>query len=183
MVLTYTELQRIYRSEKKTSSLCNVGEDFYSGLKELISQVRGEHRDSIERMAEDIYLRRRNKVLMQVMRSMDTEPLNSLPREKKLYWALVDVLKGYGAPGFMGDEESSGVGDSGEGREDVEESEDEGEKPVVEGGKVRLRLIKAVPSIVGSDARNYGPFNAMEEVELPEKTASILLDWKVAEEV
>jgi len=130
---------------------------------------------------------------MQVMRSMDTEPMNSIPPEKKLYWALVDVLKEYGGSDFIEDEESSGVEDSGDGVGDVEDSGDgvgdvedsggDGEKPAVEEGKIRLRLVKAVPSIVGSDARNYGPFKALEEIELPKKTANILLEWKVAEEI
>ena len=188
MALNYAELQRIYRSEKKTSSLCNVENDFYFQLKEFVSQVSGEHRDSIEKLAEEIHLRRRNKVLMQVIRSMDTEPLNSLPSEKKLYWALVDVLKEYTGSGFIGDDESSVVEDGEVVAEDieagdVEDSEDVAGKSVVDEGMVRLRMVKAVPSIVGSDAINYGPFNFGQEVKLPKKTADILLEWKVAEEI
>ncbi|MEA1924371.1 MAG: hypothetical protein U9M95_00720 [Candidatus Altiarchaeota archaeon] len=183
MTINYAELQRIYRSEKKTPSLCNVEGDFYSRLNELISHVSEEHRDSIEKLAEEIHLRRRNKVLMQVIRSMDTEPLNSLPSEKKLYWALVDVLKEHAGSGFMGGDESSGGVDNGVRLEDVEDNEEKIEKPEVEDDMVRLRIVKGVPSIVGSDARNYGPFNAGQEVELPKKTANILLEWEVAEKI
>ncbi len=193
MALNYAELQRIYRAEKKTSSLCNVENDFYLQLNEFVSQVSGEHRDSIEKLAEEIHIRRRNKVLMQVMRSMDTEPLNSLPSEKKLYWALVDVLKEYTGSGFMEGDESSAIRDDEEvivdiedgdaGVEDAGDSVDVVEKPEFDEGMVRLRMVKAVPSIVGSDSKNYGPFNFGQQVELPKKTADILLEWGVAEAI
>ncbi|OYT27303.1 MAG: hypothetical protein B6U97_01985 [Candidatus Altiarchaeales archaeon ex4484_96] len=174
MVLNYAQLQSIYRSEKNTPSLVHVEGDFYGGVLALVSQLEGEHRDSVERMFKDITLRRRNKVLMQVMRSLDTEPLNALASEKKLYWALVDVVREYHNLPSEEKPETQNI--------NKQDKETVDRKPKMK-GMLFLRLNKALPSIAGSDGENYGPFDENQEVILPEKTARVLIERGVAEEI
>ncbi len=180
MTITYSEIQRIYRAEKRTPALCKIDKNFYRDVSELISQVEEEHRKSIRKMVEDIYIRRRNKILMQVMRTFDTEPMNALPSEKRLYWDIVDLLKRFEIEieekpaevkrGEKKDKEIASVIDRKE-REDTRIS------------KIRLRILKAIPSIIGSDTNRYGPFEAGDEAEIPIKTARILVECGVAEEI
>jgi len=182
MTITYSEIQRIYRAEKRTPALCKIDKNFYRDVSELISQVEEEHRKSIRKMVEDIYIRRRNKILMQVMRTFDTEPMNALPSEKRLYWDIVDLLKRFE---IEIEEKPAEVKRGGEKDKEIAAVIDRKEKEKEDSkiSKIRLRILKAIPSIIGSDANRYGPFEAGDEAEIPIKTARILVEWGVAEEI
>jgi DNA replication initiation complex subunit (GINS family) len=46
---------------------------------------------------------------------------------------------------------------------------------------VSVRIIKAIPEIVGADSKSYGPFKEDDIVELPTENAEILIKHGVAE--
>ena len=170
MPLNYNDVQGIYRNEKNAPALQHVGENFYRELQEFLSQLEEEHREYMGKLVDEIMERRRNKVLMQAMRTADSPPLNATPEEVKLYGEVVRVLEGY---------------NGGRGQVQAEESvEPEKEEPVEhEGGMAKIRIIKPIPAIMGVDSKQYGPFEEGQEVEIPRETAEILLGKEIAEEV
>jgi DNA replication initiation complex subunit (GINS family) len=48
--------------------------------------------------------------------------------------------------------------------------------------KIKVRIMRPLPSIVASDLNEYGPFNGGEVVELPEENARVLITQGIAEE-
>jgi len=170
MPFNYNDVQGIYRNEKNAPALQHVGENFYQELHEFLSQLEGEHREYMDKLVDEIIDRRRNKVLMQAMRTADSPPLNATPGEVKLYGEVVRVLEKY-------------KGDLGQVQ--VEETpEPEKEEPVEhEGDRVKIRIIRPIPAIMGVDSKQYGPFEEGQEVEIPRETADILLGKEIAEEV
>ena len=46
--------------------------------------------------------------------------------------------------------------------------------------KQKLSIIKEVPAFVGPDMKEYGPFSGGQSVELPWKTAELLIQKKLA---
>ncbi len=170
MPLNYNDVQGIYRNEKNAPALQHVDENFYQELQEFLSQLEEEDRSYMSKLVDEVIDRRRNKVLMQAMRTADSPPLNATPAEVKLYGEVVRVLARY--------RKSLG-------QVQVEETvEPEKEEPVeYEGGMAKIRIIKPIPAIMGVDSKQYGPFEEGQEVEIPRETADILLGKEIAEEV
>jgi hypothetical protein len=46
----------------------------------------------------------------------------------------------------------------------------------------KLVILKNVPTFVGTDMKEYGPFSEGDEVELPEKVAKLFVTRKLAKE-
>lgn len=118
----FQKLRKIQKKERNESGLARVGEDFYKRvhryLEELMDTVGNDPfakeqyllRDT-QRIATEICERREHKItdsaVMNIQRSyhlfkgkpqfdlQDTTPLNLTPEEEKLYFSLIDTLKGY----------------------------------------------------------------------------------------
>lgn len=118
----FQKLRKIQKKERSESGLARVGEDFYKRvhryLEELMDTVGNDPfakeqyllRDT-QRIATEICERREHKItdsaVMNIQRSyhlfkgkpqfdlQDTTPLNLTPEEEKLYFSLIDTLKGY----------------------------------------------------------------------------------------
>lgn len=118
----FQKLRKIQKKERNEGGLARVGEDFYkrvhSYLEELMDTVGNDPfakeqyllRDT-QRIATEICERREHKItdsaVMNIQRSyhlfkgkpqfdlQDTTPLNLTPEEEKLYFSLIDTLKGY----------------------------------------------------------------------------------------
>jgi len=46
---------------------------------------------------------------------------------------------------------------------------------------LRLKILKDVPAFIGTDMKEYGPFDAGTVVELPNSVAKLFLDRKLAQ--
>ncbi len=118
----FQKLTKIQKKERNEGGLARVGEDFYKRvhryLEELMDTVGNDPfakeqyllRDT-QRIATEICERREHKItdsaVMNIQRSyhlfkgkpqfdlQDTTPLNLTPEEEKLYFSLIDTLKGY----------------------------------------------------------------------------------------
>ena len=170
MPLNYNDVQGIYRNEKNAPALQHVSDNFYRELQEFLSQLEEEHREYMGKLVDEIIDRRRNKVLMQAMRTADSPPLNATPEEVKLYGEVVRVLARYTEGRGQAREEGT-----------VEEERVEVKEQV--SGMVKIRILKPIPAIIGVDSKHYGPFEEGQEIEIPRETANILLGKGIAEEV
>lgn len=189
-MITYADIQRIYRLEKNSSNLQVIPENFYSELKILLSQLPEEHQSYIKKLASEIYESRKRKILMQAMRKGDTLE-NSITSEKELYNELIRLLKDYENKQFQEDiatleeekKETEKIVETIDKKQEFKEEEEESEKGASKQEMIKLKILKPLPSIVAQNSISYGPFSENMEVTLPEKIAKILLDKEVAEKI
>lgn len=93
-MLTYADIQRIYRLEKNSTSLQNIPDNFYAEIKLLLSKIDEEHHSYIKKITEELYEKRKQKILLQAMRG-DEEPPNLTREEKRLYSEIMNLLENY----------------------------------------------------------------------------------------
>jgi len=180
MPLNYNEVQRIYRTEKNTPALQHVGENFYRELQEFLSQLEEEHKSYMNKLIQEIIERRRNKVLMQTMRTDESPPVNATPEETRLYNEMIELLGRY-----RENLSRVSVREEAVKEETKESTEREDGKEIIEreDGKVKVRILQPLPAIIGADSKHYGPFEEGEEIEIPRETAEILIGKGMVEEV
>lgn len=167
-MMSYDDVVRIYRNEKHSPTLNNLPDDFYAEVKLLVSKVEESHRSYLGTLIDDLFERRKNKIVMHALRSEDysVTPANILPVEKDLYDKVVGVLKAYRKTILSQQPTTEGT-----------------TEPMQTSEKINVRILKAMPSIVGSDMKDYGPFTKDHIIKLPTESANMLIQRGYAEEV
>ena len=166
-MVTYADIQRIFRNEGNTPTLEEIPGDFYEQVSILLSQVEPEHNKHITKLVGEIYSKRRNKIMLHALRVCDKErmPANAIAVEKDLYRSAVDLLKAHSDQMLQNNLKKR--------HEEPVKSEEK---------KVKVRILKPMPAIVGSDLINYGPFKEDDVFELPETNAMLLIKQNFAVE-
>ena len=162
-MISYADIERAYRLERTSSLLQKLPDDFYADAKKLsVSPDIGEHGDAVIENLVKIYQLRVNKIIHYAGRATpeNRPPENALSEETSLYRKIMDAVS----------ENKANVLDK-KVELKVEES-----KPML-----KVRMKQALPAIVGSDSREYGPFRADDVVELPEDSAKLLINKDAAE--
>jgi DNA replication initiation complex subunit (GINS family) len=177
MRIDYDELRRIHRLEKNTSKLFEVDEDFIDSVFSFVENEKKKYLASLKnfsasdareftnlkRVIEDIFLMRQKKILNKaliVSRTKDSDSEKMASQEKVMFGKLLKVL-----------EEHVSLFDSIFGERERRDSE-----------LVSLRILKEVPTFVGTDMKEYGPFSENQTVDLPSKIARMFITRKLAEE-
>lgn len=152
--------------EKNSPTLQSISSDFYSQVASLLLSEE-KHRTYLEKLIEEIYGRRKNKIVLHAVRSESLEslPQNVIPLEVELYKDVVELLKKHKKLVL-------------EQKPQIKKED----KPV-EGDKITVRIVRAIPAIVGPDLNSYGPFKEDNVVELPVESAKILIERGYAEGV
>jgi DNA replication initiation complex subunit (GINS family) len=197
-MLTYADIQRIYRLEKNSTSLQNIPDSFYPEVKLLISKIDEEHRSYIKKITRELYTKRKQKILLHAIRDEEA-PGNLTREEKQLYSGILNLLENYEhkifsdeiLPRVMEEKKIEEIKETQkeEQKESEIESKEEINKEVREEHKeieeetntIKLKILEALPAIVGFDSISYGPFSENQEVNLPKEIAKILIEKGVAE--
>jgi len=158
-MITYADVQRIYRNEGNTPTLEEIPADFYSQIPELVSKVEADHGSHIIKFVGEIYIKRRNKIMLHALRTGDKNnlPRNATPPERALYLEAVDLLQKH----------ADSLAASSAKKHEIPEKKEE--------RLVKIRMLKPMPGIVGSDLKNYGPFKEDDVLDLPESNALLLI--------
>lgn len=180
MKLSYDELRMIHRRERNSSRLTEVSEDFYSQIEEFLSEENKRYQQELKedfslskakafadlkRMTEEILALREKKVLSYALASSRTQEAReealALP-EKKFYEKIKGLLE--------------------ENRKILEAvvSFKTGSKEKKELNAMKVKMLKEVPSFIGADMKEYGPYSEGQEVSLPYKIAKLFLTRKLA---
>jgi DNA replication initiation complex subunit (GINS family) len=166
--LTYEELRRIQARERASPVLQSLPQGFYKAVKKLIetkssslknsfSLTEAKEYENIVKVVEDIYERRKQKIVLRAMRSGEEAALAD--EEREFFSKIRKVIE------EEADNFKMNIGAV------------EGEKESIK----RIRILKHLPKFVGSDLKVYGPFEEGASVELPEKEAQLLVKKGVAE--
>ncbi len=176
MKIDFDELRRIHRLEKNTSKLVQVEEDFIDSLTEFVEEEKKNYLESLKsfsssdsrsftnlkRIVEEIFLLREKKILNKALISSHTKEIdfeNMAIQEKDFFKKLVNLMDSYSSccTSLFGKKEKN-----------IE--------------LVKLEILKDVPTFVGTDMKEYGPFKKGIIVELPSKVAKLFLTRKIAVE-
>lgn len=173
---TYDEIQGIYRAEKRSpNSLGAIDNNFYLNALKLIAEVGESHKNEISNIINEIFQMRVNKIVRLATRIGDSSPPeNTIPAEKELYDEIIRLLTDYRKKILLNERIEEEISDKRMENLSTEESKTE---------KVKLLILRQMPSIIGSDLVHYGPFKENDIVEIPEDTARILIEKGIAEEV
>ena len=176
MKIDFDELRRIHRLEKNTSKLVDVDEDFIDSLEAFVTEEKKRYLDSLKdfsasnareftnlkRIVEEIFLMREKKLLNKALISTHTNDVkleNMATQEKKFFKNLMSVLEEYSSccNNFFGGKEKKNL-------------------------LVSVEILKDVPTFVGTDMKEYGPFKEGQVVELPSKVSKLFITRKIAKE-
>ena len=184
MELSYDEIRRIHRLEKNTSKLVEVEGDFFNSLNEFIQAEKEDYINSLKdfsvakarnftnlkKMVEEIFSLREKKILSLALVSARTSELSEdhmALQEKQMYQEMIKVLERH-------KKLLEGIFDG---------------KASVEAGKgkdlnnIPIKILLDIPSFIGTDMKEYGPFKRDETVELPFKIAKLFISRKLGKNV
>jgi len=183
MELSYDEIRRIYRLEKSTSRLVEVGESFYNQLNDFVKKEKEnyikslkefsleEARDfaNLKKMIEEIFSIRERKILSLALIASRTNEQDSghmALQEKIIFNEILAILQ---RQRKMFSEIFSANGNN----------ELKGRAKELE--TISVRILKEVPAFMGTDMKEYGPFEKDQVVDLPFKVAKLFLERKLGE--
>jgi len=176
MDISYDELRRIHRLEKNTSKLVEVDEDFVDSLEKFVEEEKKKYLDSLKnfsssearqftnlkRIIEEIFLIREKKILNKALIASHTKEVeleNMAKQEKDFFKKMLKVLDEYSShcTNLFGEKAKKN-------------------------NLVKVKILKDVPTFVGTDMKEYGPFKEGQTVELPSKVSKLFITRKIAEE-
>jgi DNA replication initiation complex subunit (GINS family) len=177
MKINYDELRRIQRLEKNTSSLVEVDEDFIDSVEVFVNEQKKEYLASLKnfspssarefanlkRVVEEVFLLREKKILNKALIASRTDEgiLEKVAKqEKETFKKILKILSEH-------DNLCKNLF---------------GERSEKKTSMKKLVILKNVPTFVGTDMKEYGPFSEGDELELPEKVAKLFVTRKLAKE-
>ncbi|MFH1587309.1 MAG: hypothetical protein ABID38_05610 [Candidatus Diapherotrites archaeon] len=181
MELSYDEIRRIHRLERSTSRLVEVEQSFYNDLNSFITEEKEEYINSLKdfsidrvrqftnlkRMVEEIFSLREKKILSRALIANRTEEVSDehmASQEKDLFNEILEKLQKHNKilnSLFAG------------------EKNEKKKKPAKDLNILLVEIISDIPSFIGTDMKEYGPFSKGDEVKLPYKIAKLLSSRKL----
>ena len=177
MRIDFDEMRRIHRLEKNTSKLVEVEDDFIDSLEAFIEEEKKNYLASLKnfsasdaraftnlkRIVEEVFLLREKKILNKaliVSHTGDVDESKMAKQEKEIYDKMLKVLNEHSAlyKDLFGEREQAKV-------------------------LSQVEILKDVPTFVGTDMKEYGPFSKGDKVELPKKVSKLFITRKIAKEV
>lgn len=190
-MITFGELRKIQKNEKREEELTDLSQNFMLNVSEYFNskeETEGRSREyrNAERVLEKIISIREDKIVRAAKISANADngsPENLLPFENELFRQLRSAFNEHRD---ILEEKKKGNGidvDKSENEtETVEEKEKTNEEEESE-GYVMIEILSEVPEFMGTDLESYGPFEKGEEVKVPEDNAEILINRGNAEEI
>jgi len=199
--LTFSELRKIQKQERRQDDLSELDEDFVTDVVEYLSRkkdVSGESREykNAKRVFRKIISLREDKIVknaqLAVTSNVSLEEMNVMPREEQLFRELKETFTEHreSISEFLEAEEEEANPQSPEMAEKASEKEEEDSKeeekepkdnkeeendlPDPEDGYKIVKINSDVPEFMGTDLEAYGPFEEGDQAEVPEDNAEIL---------
>ena len=202
--LTFSELRKIQKQERRQDELSELDEDFVADVVEYLSRkkdVSGESREykNAKRVFRKIISLREDKIVknaqLAVTSNVSLEEMNVMPREEQLFRELKETFTEHreSISEFLEAEEEEANpqrpemaekasenntenNSSEETKEKAsEEDPEDGENlPDPEDGYKIVEINSDVPEFMGTDLEAYGPFEEGDQAEVPEDNAEIL---------
>ena len=202
--LTFSELRKIQKQERRQDELSELDENFVTDVVEYLSRkkdVSGESREykNAKRVFRKIISLREDKIVknaqLAVTSNVSLEEMNVMPREEQLFRELKETFTEHreSISEFLEAEEEEAnpqrpemADKASENNKEDNSSEETEEKaseeetgdgedlPDPEDGYKIVKINSDVPEFMGTDLEAYGPFEEGDQAEVPEDNAEIL---------
>ncbi|MEK6941430.1 MAG: hypothetical protein AABW85_01065 [archaeon] len=180
MEMSYDEVRKIHRFEKNTSQLMEVAPDFYEELHAFLKLEKQKYLESLKtfsiaktrdftnlkKMVEEIFSLREKKILNRALiasRTKEVSEENLTAQEKKVFKKLIELLEQHNA--ILHDL--------------FETDEFPVQKRAFDADESKIEILDDVPSFVGYDMKEYGPFSKGDVVSVPPKIGKLLSSRKL----
>jgi DNA replication initiation complex subunit (GINS family) len=70
-MITFADIQKIYRNEKASVELQKLDDNFYKGSLELLIKIDEVNKVFVAKMFSEIFERRRNKIIFSLLRTTE----------------------------------------------------------------------------------------------------------------
>lgn len=176
----YNELYEAWKREVKSGELEKLQPDFYSGIADYVKRLKEEGRmldkktvkakllkiemRNVKRLVRGLIQARYKKIIRKAVQGEGLRSDVLTAEEEKLYGGVLPLAEAY--PNLI---------------EGILHGNLPKEAVGTKHKRAVLRFLKAVPAIIGSDMKTYGPFQAEDVATLPIKNAKILIKRGVAE--
>lgn len=173
MAVDYDEIRRIHRLEKAASNLVKLPDDFYSDLSSFLSDAKESYLESLKdfspakardfvnlkKMVEEIFLLREKKILTKALIASRTKEYSVEEfalQEKKFFEKMLSVLESHNEilDGFFSERQAKKQKDL---------------------NIVSVKVLSEIPSFVGADMKDYGPFSPGQTASVPFAVAKLLV--------
>ena len=178
----YDELYGAWKREKESVEVQALPRDFYARLAEYVKRIREESRmldkkttkarlmrrelENVEKMVSELVQLRYEKALRKTITEKIVPRETLTAEEEKLHGEILPSAESY----------QSFLKDMLRGRLSRVERKERPKQLVV-------RFLQAIPAIIGSDMKTYGPYKPEDIATLPPENARILIKQGVAEEI
>src|SRR3989338_2234497 len=184
--MNYEDLRRFHRIEKGSPKIVQVPENFYEEIAQLMNSQKKTYLSSnnpdelrvyenIRVIANDLYERREQKIIMKSLRNVRTESLEDhdlTATEKHLFRTITGAIQ-YARASFFDAQTDNSIDNTkvvlGTEISAVNHEPRLTEPPLI-------KMTADVPRFVSQDMHEYGPFQANEIVKIPKKEADLLLN-------
>ncbi len=191
-------LMEIYRRERTSPYLQDVGKDFYRQLESYINEIYSKYEEhskkeeiskltvlldefkNIKAVINDLYEIRERKILLNALyyvKSGEEVAVENLTSEEE---AMLKQIAG-----ILGEHRSSVLEKiiSEKAAAEMRMPETKEKQATLKEKMITIRLLKDLPPIVGVDGRVYGAFKEEDVVTLPEPNALVFINQGVAEQI
>ena len=182
MELSYEEIRRIHLLEKNTSQLVEVQGEFYEELHDFLKNEKQKYLESLKnfsvsntrdftnlkKMVEEVFSMREKKILSKALiasRTKEVTDMHMANPEKKIFKEILILLERH----------NSLLQELFETKQMTEQSK---EKNL---DQLNVKILSEVPSFVGYDMKEYGPFEKGEVVSVPLKIGKLLNSRKLGQ--
>jgi DNA replication factor GINS len=175
----YSELYAAWQRETENPALQPLPADFYARVADYLKRIRDESLSADKKTLKASLLEREQRnvqrIVKELLRARYKKLVKSLGNGQKL---PSDLLTSEEAEIF------SGLIPFTEAYQAFARSLLQGQLPEAQEAphkRVTLRFLKAIPAIVGSDMKTYGPFKAEDVGSVPPENAKILVKQGLAQ--
>lgn len=191
-------LMEIYRKERTSPYLQDVGKDFYKQLESYINEIYSKYEEhskkgeiskltvlldefkNIKAVINDLYEIRERKILLNALyyvKSGEEVAVENLTSEEE---AMLKKIAG-----ILREQRSSVLEKiiSEKAAAEMRMPETKEKQVTLKEKMITIRMLKDLPPIVGVDGRVYGAFKEEDVVTLPEPNALVFINQGVAEQI
>lgn len=179
MKLSYELIRSIHRQEKDSTELVKIDDDFFDEIPEFINEEKQKLQDmkknlddsvirkiqNIKSMLTDIIYWREKKIINKAIiktKTNDDDIKNMILEEQKIYYKLVNILHNYQMLVKSSFEDQ------------IEETSKK---------TIKLKILQDVPKFIGTDMKEYGPYEKDAEIEIIESIAKIFIKKEIGKEI
>jgi DNA replication initiation complex subunit (GINS family) len=179
--LDLDELRKIYRKELNSSRLHSLDPEFYKSLKKFIIQEKKKYLEALETMSQ-MELKKFENLKKMVLKIRELRLKKSLNlcliygrtnefKEDNLVDFEADFVKGVLKLMEKQVDYTNGLFGVKKKKEDTKT------------GLIKAKVLQSIPSFIGTDMKEYGPFEEEDICEIPEEVYNILVTKKIVEEI